>query len=187
MATAVTPRRRRVVAAAVAAAAVAFLAIMTLTGGRRESQQLVRFQAAGLMAAPPGEIDRVEVERDGRRVTFVRGTGGTWTRDGDGPISAPEAEHLQTSLRFMHVAEPVRVMEPAEWHGTSDAEFGLAPPRYALRLSGRGRELLAARFGAMNPQRVLQYARVEGRDQLYLMPAFVGAEWEQVWERSPGR
>ena len=182
-----TPRRRRVLGAAVAAAAVALLAAMALTGGRRESQQLVRFHATGLMGALPGEIDHVEVERDGRRVTFVRGTGGTWTRDGDGPISASEAEHLQTSLRFMHVAEPVRVMERAEWHGTPDVEFGLAPPRYALRLSGNGRELLVARFGATNPQRVLQYARVEGRHQLYLMPAFVGAEWEQVWERSPGR
>jgi hypothetical protein len=181
--------RRRIIAlpVVIGAGAVMFVGAMALTGGPRENQQLVKFRPAGIMDAAPREIDRVEIERGGRRVGFVRRAGG-WAGDASpGPVSAAAAEHLEISLRFMHVAAPVRVMEPGEWKGTPDAEFGLAPPRYAVRLSEHGRVVLAARFGATNPQRVLQYARVDGRDQLYLMPTFVGTEWERLWDRSVER
>jgi hypothetical protein len=168
-----------------AAGAMLFIAVMAFTGGRRENQQLVKPHAAGLMTVRPQEVDRVEVEREGRRLVFVRNSGGTWNSEGGHTLlPAQTLEHLETSLRFMRVAEPVRVMERHEWEGTADEDFGLAPARYAVRLSGHGRSILAVRFGAANPQRVLQYARVDGRDELYLMPTFVGVEWERVWERS---
>jgi hypothetical protein len=187
VATTIGGRRSRALPVAVGAAALIFIGAMAVTGGRRENQQLVKFRAAGIMKASPGDVDHVDVEREGRRVTFARVAGG-WIRDGTrGPVSAPEVEHLEMSLRFMHVAEPVRVMETGEWQGTPEGEFGLAPPRYAIRLSGQGRVILAARFGATNPQQVLQYTRVEGRDQLYLMPRFVGIEWERVWDDSVAR
>jgi hypothetical protein len=174
-----------VVAVVGAAAAVVFIAAMAITGGRRENQQLVKFEAAGLMSATPQAVDRVDVEGGGRRLSFVRAAGGTWVSEGDHrPLAAGTAEYLETSLRFMHVAAPVRVMERAEWEGTPEAEFGLDPAVFAVRLSGRGRTVLGARFGRTNPQQVLQYARVEGREQLYLMPTFVAAEWEKVWERA---
>jgi hypothetical protein len=159
-----------------------FVAAMALTGGRRENRQLVTSRQAGLMAVPAEEVDRVDVERAGRHVTFERMPHG-WARlDDRRALSGPGLEHLAMSLRFMHVAEPVRVMERREWEGTPDAEFGLAPARCAVTLSGKGRTILVGRFGGTNPQQVLQYVRVDGRAQLYLMPRFVGVEWERLWD-----
>jgi hypothetical protein len=180
--------RRRVVGAVVAAAAVMFVVAMAVTGGRRESGYLVRFEAAGLMAESPGEVDRVEMEREGGRLVLVRSGTGGWTNEGDGRANAARATpYLETSLRFMHVAAPARVMARGEWESTPGEEFGIAPPRYVVRLSGKGRAVLTTHFGAANPQQVLQYARVEGRDELYLLPRFVGVEWERVWEHATRR
>jgi hypothetical protein len=179
-------QRTRLLSALAAAGAVLFIAAMAFTGGRREPQQLVRFRAAGVLEATPQQIDRVDVERDGRRVSFLRSPDGRWTDD-DGagrPVARVAGEHLDMSLKFMHVTEPVRVMERPEWDGTPDSEFGLDPPRYAVRMSVHGTPVLRARFGGTNPQRVSQYARIDGRDQLYLLPTFVGVEWERVWESS---
>ena len=50
------------------------------------------------------------------------------------------------------------------------------------RAAPAGCRVLAASFGARNPQNVLQYVRVAGRDELYLLPVFVGREWELVAE-----
>jgi len=175
----------RLVPIVLAVGAMLFIAVMAFTGGPRENQQLVKPHAAGLMSVSIQDVDRVEIEREGRRLVFGRDSGGRWnTESGHTPLPAQALEHLETSLRFMRVAEPVRVMERHEWEGTADGDFGLAPARYSVRLSGHGQSILAVRFGAANPQRVLQYARVDGRDELYLMPTFVGVEWERLWEHS---
>jgi hypothetical protein len=171
----------------VAVLAAGFLATMALTDGRRESRQRVRAEARGLMAMSPQAIERVELEGGGRRFTFVRAASPDWTSEGGGgPLPASLQSHLETSIRFMHVAAPVRVIARSEWERTALEEFGLARPRYAVRLSGGGRVGLAARFGATNPQQILQYASIEGRDELYLMPRFVGQEWERVLESAGG-
>ena len=137
---------------------------------------------------PEGGVTAVDAQHPAVEVRLRRAVAGVARRRqalvAEGHLPAQALEHLETSLRFMRVAEPVRVMERHEWEGTADEDFGLAPARYSVRLSGHGRSILAVRFGAANPQRVLQYARVDGRDELYLMPTFVGAEWERVWEHS---
>jgi hypothetical protein len=38
----------------------------------------------------------------------------------------------------------------------------------------------------VNPQQVLQYMRLTGHDQVYLMSRFIGAEWEQLIRDSRG-
>jgi hypothetical protein len=180
--------RRRWAAGLIALGAVVFMAAMAITGGRRENQQLVRFQAAGLMAQVPDDVDRVDLERDGRLLTLRRSADRAWTYEPAGrPLPAALVTHVETSLRFMHVAEPVRVMEGGEWDSAALGDFGLAPARYVVRLTGKGGPLLAVDFGALNPQRVAQFARVDGRQQLYLMPKFVGVEWERVWDLAAAR
>jgi hypothetical protein len=166
--------------AAAALLAVGFLVAMALSGARRENQQLVQFRAAGLMLETPQEIDRVELTGGGRRLVFVRVTGGWMLGDRREALAAPTLERLEASLRFMHAAEPMRVLERTEWDATRPSEFGLDPPRYSVALSRGSRTALVAQFGATNPQQVAQYARIEGRDALYLMPRFVGREWESV-------
>ena len=171
-------RRASVLSIAAALAAIAFLVLMTISGGRREGGQLVRPENVGLMREAPEDVDRVDLEMGADRVVLVRAAG-RWTRD-DRDLPRPVVERLQMSLRFMHAAEPVRTLARDEYAATPAAAFGLDPPRYSVLLSRGGRPLLRARFGAPNPQEVLQYARVDGRDAVYLMPRFVGREWEAV-------
>ena len=80
----------------------------------------------------------------------------------------------------MHVSAPIRVMERAEWSSIGLREFGLDPPGYTATLYRRGTPVLGAEFGAPNPQRVLQYMKLGGRDQVYLMSRFIGEEWEKA-------
>jgi len=63
----------------------------------------------------------------------------------------------------------------------------LDPPRYTATLYRRGTAVLAAEFGAPNPQKVLQYMKLMGRDQVFLMSRFVGEEWEQAIREASGR
>jgi len=181
-------RSRRRAAIVVALLAVGFIAAMALSGARPEGQWFVKFEATGLMRETPERIDRIELTATGRRLHFVRVGSGAWTAEG-GPsqVSAPLASHLEMSLRFMHVAAPVRVMRRDEWEGVRLEEFGLDPPRYAIALHQGDRVVLATAFGSTNPQRVAQYVRVEGRPDLYLMPRFVGREWELVADATSRR
>ena len=71
-------------------------------------------------------------------------------------------------------------MERSEWAEQGLREFGLDPPAYSAALFQGGRRLLAVGFGSQNPQRVLQYMRIEGGDQVYVMSRFIGQEWEQA-------
>lgn len=178
------PRRSTAVLAGATVASIGFLVAMVLSGGRRESGQLVAPSTAGLMAEAPEVVDRVELEWGPRRLVLVRVDGRWRERERDVPRAV--VERLQMSVRFMHVAEPVRTLAAGEWEPARASEFGLDPPRYSVALAHGERPLLTASFGAPNPQQVLQYARVEGRDVLYLMPRFVGREWEAVMD-SAGR
>ncbi|HWN14232.1 MAG TPA: hypothetical protein VNU02_10240, partial [Candidatus Dormibacteraeota bacterium] len=84
------------------------------------------------------------------------------------------------SIKFMHVSAPVRVMERDEWAPSGLREFGLDPPGYTAILYRGSTPVLGAEFGAANPQKVLQYMKVQGHDQVYLMSRFIGEEWEKV-------
>lgn len=173
-------RPRRLLAPAAALLAVGLLAAMVVSGHLRESKQFVSFAPAGVMPEPPGEIDRVEMTTSAGRWVFVRATDG-W-RAAPGGRSAPPslASHLDDSIKFMHVSAPIRVMERAEWSSIGLREFGLDPPGYTATLYRRGTPVLGAEFGAPNPQKVLQYMKLGGRDQVYLMSRFIGEEWEKA-------
>ena len=173
-------RSRRLLACAVAALAVAFLLVMTITGRPRESGQLVRFVAAGVLTEVPARIDRVELSGDGRRWAFARVAEG-WQRDAErGRVAGPLATHLDDGLKFLHTSPPIRVLEQREWAEHGLGEFGLERPTVSAVLSNDGGRVLAVHFGSANPQKVLQYMRLDGRDEVYVMSRFVGAEWERA-------
>jgi hypothetical protein len=173
-------RSRRLLPAAAALLAVGILTAMVVSGHLRESPQFVRFVPAGVMPDAPAEIDQVELGTATALRAFVRASDG-WRAAPDGPpLPASLTASLDDSIKFMHVSAPIRVMEPAEWASVGLREFGLDPPRYTATLYRHGRRVVRAEFGAPNPQQVLQYVRLEGRDQLYLMPRFVGEEWEKA-------
>jgi hypothetical protein len=177
---------RRALPLAVGLVAVAFLVAMVVSGQLSEGGRFVRFKPAGVLREAPDQIDRVELRMDGRRRSFVRAPVGWRPESGDGTMPAALASHLESSIRFMHAAAPVRVLARAEWAAEGLREFGLDPPGYAAILYRGGQAVLGANFGAPSPQKVLQYMKLEGRDEVYLMPRFIGEEWEQVLKGSTG-
>ena len=96
------------------------------------------------------------------------------------------ATSLDESIKFMHVSAPVRVMERTEWVSVGLREFGLDPPGYTAILFHGETPVLGAEFGAPNPQKVLQYMKLQGRDQVYLMSRFIGEEWEKALREATG-
>lgn len=180
-------RPRRVLTPIAALLAVGVLVAMVVSGHLRENKQFVRFAPAGVMPESPDEIDRIEVTTSAGRREYVRANDG-WRAGPAGPFAPRSlASHLNDSIKFMHVSAPVRVMERTEWSSLGLREFGLDPPRYTATLYRRGTAVLAAEFGAPNPQKVLQYMKLTGRDQVLLMSRFVGEEWEQAIREASGR
>lgn len=178
---------RRLPAPAAALLAVSVLAVMVVSGHLRESRQLVKFAPAGVMPEAPTEIDRVELRTNTGRWVFVRGREGWRAAADGGAVAASLATHLDDSIKFMHVSAPIRVMERAEWAPIGLREFGLDPPGYTATLYRRDDRLVGAEFGVPNPQKVLQYMKLQGRDQVYLMSRFVGEEWEKALGEAPGK
>jgi hypothetical protein len=78
----------------------------------------------------------------------------------------------------MHVSTADRAIDPAEYQGSSFADFGLDPPAYAVSLVAADRSTVVANFGTLNPSRTSQYVRLLGQPTLYLLPRYVGAEWQ---------
>jgi hypothetical protein len=177
---------RRLLGLAAAVLAVGILVAMIVSGQLRESRQFVKFVPAGVMPDAPEAIDRIELHTSDARWAFVRGVDGWRIVPGDRVVPGSLGAHLDDSMKFMHVSAPVRVMERAEWNPVGLSEFGLDPPRYTAILSRRGTVALAARFGALNPQHVLQYMKLDGRDEVYLMSRFIGEEWEKALREAGG-
>ena len=175
-----TVSRPRLLAAGGAVLAVGFLVAMALSGQIRESGQFVRFVAAGVLPETPAQVDRVELAAGAGRWVFRRTAGGWRIEPEVRPVPRALATHLDDSIKFLHNSAPIRVMERSEWAEQGLREFGLDPPAYSAALFQGGRRLLAVGFGSQNPQRVLQYMRIEGGDQVYVMSRFIGQEWEQA-------
>jgi hypothetical protein len=163
--------------------AVAFIVAMVLTGSLRETRQLAKFEAKGVLKLPPEHVRRVELRVGEHTVTFVRAPNKGWMYSARQDLATGELlEHLTQAVLLMHTSGPVRVMHRDEYHGTPLEEFGLDRPRYSLALFEGERLLLDVSFGGQNPQDLLQYMQLKGSDDIYLMSRFVGQAWEHLWE-----
>ena len=173
-------RFRRVLGVGGAVLAVGFLTVMALSGRARESGQFVRFIAAGVLAQAPADVGRVELSGNGGRWVFSKAADGWRREQRDGPMPDALRTHLEDAIKFLHASAPVRVLDRHEWAEHGLAEFGLDRPAVSAVLANEGRTVLAVHFGSTNPQKVLQYMRIEGRDEIYVMSRFVGEEWERA-------
>jgi hypothetical protein len=181
-------RRRPWVSIALALLAVAFIVAMVLTGSLRETRQLAKFQAKGVLKASPQLVRRVELRVGERTTTFVLTPDRGWVHgERQESVTGEVLDHLAEAILFMYTSGPVRVMHRDEYHGTPVGEFGLDRPRFSLALSDGQRTLLEANFGGQNPQELLQYMQLNGGDDIYLMSRFVGQAWEHLWEHVTGQ
>ncbi|MCW5620325.1 MAG: DUF4340 domain-containing protein [Burkholderiales bacterium] len=161
--------------------AAATLVFMATFGTRPQSGQLIKFEAKGLLVVGPESIREVSLrDRDGE-IRFQRNAIGIWSLVGAGqPVAEDLGKQLDLAVRIMHTSAPLREMSAAEYAGTMLADFGLDPPRLSVALSDGSSVVLGFDLGNQNPQDLLRYLRVHGRDSVYLMSGFIGTEWEKI-------
>jgi hypothetical protein len=107
-------------------------------------------------------------------------------REGGAPAIEPRlSAALDRAVKFMHTANPVRVLKAEDIAATGRAEFGLDRPRLSITLEDPSGVVLQADFGDANTDGLLRYMRLRDRDDLYLMSGFVGEEWEAVAKGRP--
>jgi hypothetical protein len=162
-----------------AAAMVAFIGALAFTG-KTPSWQDGNFKSEGIVASLPSSIVRIELTQGRDRSVFHRIDATSWAFDQSTPTRLPDelASHLEAALRFMHVSTAARTIDPAEYQGSSFADFGLDPPAYAVSLVAADGSAIVADFGTLNPSGTSQYVRLLGQPTLYLLSRYVGAEWQ---------
>jgi hypothetical protein len=178
---------RRLLSPLLAAASLLYLVAMVVSGAMPVQRQLARFEARGVLGLPPERIQRVELSRGTERLTLRRTGENAWARP-DGSDIGEAGRRISTAIRMLHNSAPVREIDAADLVGIDTAPFGLDPPQLAATLYAEdGAPVLAARFGARNPEEYLQYMRLEGEAGLYLMSRFIGAEWSEAMDAVSGR
>ena len=151
--------------------------------GRRPDPSLARFEAGGRHAPDRRRtrVTEVVVSRGERRWRFKRADAealGHGSRES--PAAARDvAARIDSGLRFLHVSAPQRVLAAGGGRGHLRRPSS-ASSRRATRVGQllRGRSPFTVEFGALNAQGLAQYARVAGRDEILLLPSFVGEPWE---------
>lgn len=161
--------------------ALLYLSIMLLTGALPQRNQLIRYEAKGLLTIDPERITRVSIQRAEKSVQLLREQQ-HWVRQNQSPtqLDTTLMQTLNRAVKFMHTSNPVRVLSGTEVQTDNLASFGLAPARLSVILADTEGMVLQAAFGGSNSDGFLQYLRLQGHDELYLMSRFVGKEWETV-------
>jgi hypothetical protein len=180
---ALKPSVRGFAAATAAVALIVMLGLMIFTGKSPTLGNLVRFAPKGLVAAAPQAIARVEIRIGREHFVLDRRDHASWAVAGaavDDGYAADLGSHVEAALRFMHVSDAVRSLDPDAYGATGLGEFGLDPPAYVVSLSEAGRPVATAQFGILNPPGTSQYVRLLGSAKVNLMPRHVGAEWQVV-------
>ncbi len=163
-----------------AGAALAYLVLMWITGASPEREQYAKFEAHGVLRMAPESITRVTVTADGTSLVFIQKTKG-WARENSAKVVAESlSKTLDLAVKYMHTANPVRVLKPKDISGFSPVEFGLDRPRLSITLENASGVVLEADFGKNSGDGFLQYMRLRDGSDLYMMSDFVGKEWEAV-------
>src|SRR5262249_54526757 len=161
--------------AVAATLAAGFIGLLAFQGGRRE-RGLARFTPAGLLADWPVEqVTSVEISAGANHRSFRRNTAGGWHAEAaDTVTTADLGERIEKGLTLLHNSGPQRTDLASE----QLAEFELAPPHLSVTARMTGGTSITIEFGSTNPLGLERYARVAGRSEILLMPAFVADAWE---------
>jgi hypothetical protein len=174
-----TLNTRNLWTAAAGVGATVFLIVMVIVGALPEQRQLVKFEAKGVMQVAPERITSVAM-RAGERGAIFQRIGNGWAREDGTPLDPELGKRLSMAVQFMNTSGPVRELAPSEYEGSKASEFGLEHPTLSIVLFEGQQPVLGAHFGGHNPDGYLQYVRVEGRKELFMLSRFVGAEWDAV-------
>jgi hypothetical protein len=163
-----------------AAVAAAFLASLALQGERPEPG-LTRFKAAGVLTAFAPEAARdIAITGDGK-TWHLRREGGAWQPVATPqPLPADAGTRIDTALRLLRDAAPMRRLSAEEVAVGDAADYALGPTALRVRVDGPEGASFAIRFGARNPLGSSRYAQVGGEAGVTLLPAYVAEAWEQA-------
>jgi Domain of unknown function (DUF4340) len=153
---------------------------MIITGSELESTQLVKFEAKGVMQMAPEQVTAVEIDFKGSTYKLARTGPQAWVRQAGGALDAKLGADASMAVQFMNTAGPAREMTAEELPNADMKAFGLDPARLSVTLYAGPTQVLTAHFGANNPGGMLQYMRIDGRTEVFLMSRFVGSQWEQL-------
>jgi len=163
--------------AAAALGATAFLVTLAFTGGRG-GPGLEPFVPKGLMTVPIEGVREIDVATPRGHWHFVRTQDG-W-RATQGTVTAGFEVRLDSALKLLRNSGPDRVLTEAEVARAGAAQFGLAPPRLRIAVSGPDASVFAISFGVTNPMGLSHYARLDGSSEIALLSVFVAEEWERT-------
>jgi hypothetical protein len=160
-----------------AALAACFIGVLAFHGERPEPG-LARFVPAGLLADwPVHQVTSVEVSVGADHRSFHRNPGGGWRLEAaDTATTTDLSERIETGLKLLHNSAPQRTDLMSEQLG----EFGLEPPRLTVTAHMTVGAMVTIEFGGTNLLGLERYARIVGRTEILLMPAFVADAWEPL-------
>ncbi|MFT4585651.1 MAG: hypothetical protein ACI915_005622 [Gammaproteobacteria bacterium] len=162
------------------ALAIAYLLVMFASGAPPTYENRIDSSALGVLIEEPDQIVAVEITSGDSRDVYTSRQELWFDASTQEPLSEEKAAALQDALKFMHTAEPVRVIAPEKLATLDGAAYGLKPARFSIELSAANGTRLVTDFGDIANNGVLQYMRIAGRGEIYLMSGFVGAAWDAL-------
>ncbi len=161
-----------------AIAMIALIGAISLTGRwPTGSIVLPNPEVRGIISMPPDQVARIQVSAGEKNLIFEHGSEGGWLVNGVA-IDQAVAAHVDAALRMLNVSSPPRVLKPGDYSAAQVADFGLDPPQLLVSIVAKTGKTSSVTFGEATPARNAQYVRVIGQPDLYLLPRYVGVEWE---------
>ena len=168
--------RGTVVLVAILAALAAYLWAVELKSLPRSLPQ-----PPALLAVPPAEVARLELEGQGQRLT-ARRIDSRWA---DVAGRAWRTGVVSDVLEAVATLRPIMVIDADPAH---ESDYGLGADATRLQLAAAGGEsLLSLEIGDRNPAWTGLYARLAGHREVVLIGAVLRWEIEKLREAAPGR
>jgi hypothetical protein len=162
-------------------AALAAVLLVTLAFvGERPRPGSEPFKPRGLLSAWQMEdVTTIRINKGSEDRLFTRNPGGPWRSD-KGEVPPELAAQIETGLRLLRNAASERDFSPEELGGRSMSEFGLETPRLVVAARRASGATVTIAFGGVNPLGLTQYARVDGRRDIAMLPAYVANAWVEA-------
>jgi Domain of unknown function (DUF4340) len=161
-----------------AIAMIALIGAISLTGRWPTGEIILPDPVVrGILAVPADQVALIQVSTGEKDLVFRHPSDGTWLINGVETEKALSS-HVDAALRMLNVSSPPRVLKPGQYSAAQVADFGLDPPRLLVSVVAKSGKTSSVTFGEATPAQNAQYVRVIGQPDIYLMPRYVGVEWE---------
>jgi Domain of unknown function (DUF4340) len=174
----ITRSAARFVGVAGAIAMIALIGAISLTGRWPTGEIILPDpEVRGILAVPANQVAHVQVSIGEKDLVFRHRSEGGWLVNGLETEKAV-SDHIDAAVRLLNVSSPPRVLKPGDYSAAQVADFGLDPPHLLVSVVGNTGKTSSVTFGEPTPAQNAQYVRVIGQPNIYLLPRYVGVEWE---------